>query len=291
MDYYTDHDPGVCRWLDTLVYFGDLPSGEVDPRCVSEITPETVAHHRRCHFFAGIGGWAHALELAGWPEDRPVWTASLPCQPFSQAGRQTGTDDDRHLWPTFRNLVEQCLPATLFGEQVASPLGRTWLASVQTDLEALGYTTAAADLCAAGIGSPHIRQRIYWCAIRVADGNGTGLEVLREQPPWRELASVERDSTVGGMVQPDGAGREPGRAATEAARYRGSSEPAGCTDPWGFIQQVPCADGKSRPIEPGIEPLVNGLPGRMGLLRGYGNAIVSQVAEVFIRSVMECLDA
>jgi hypothetical protein len=35
-------------------------------------------------------------------------------------------------------------------------------------------------------------------------------------------------------------------------------------------------------------PLVGKIPGRMGLLRGYGNAIVPEVAEVFVRAWMEC---
>jgi DNA (cytosine-5)-methyltransferase 1 len=50
---------------------------------------------------------------------------------------------------------------------------------------------------------------------------------------------------------------------------------------------VSCSDGKTRRIEPGIEPLVDGLPGRMGLLRGYGNAIVPQVAVAFINAYQD----
>jgi DNA (cytosine-5)-methyltransferase 1 len=48
-------------------------------------------------------------------------------------------------------------------------------------------------------------------------------------------------------------------------------------------------DGKVRRIEPGTRPLVDGIPGRVGLLRGYGNAIVPQVAAQFIQAFDECL--
>lgn len=308
MHYYNEHDPNAAAWLEELIAGGDLPPGLVDDRDVQGIgLAEPLDAYDQCHFFAGIGGWPHALDLAGWPRDRAVWTASLPCQPFSDAGKSLGTDDERHLWPTFHRLVERYRPVCIVGEQVASKAGRAWFAAVQIDLAAMGYWAGAIDICAAGIGAPHIRQRLYWCAVRVADGNGAGLEVLREQPPRHELASVERGSTVGGLandeegrrgqvgtltgggaegggaqgserlehgssagglVQPDGAGREPGRTATEAARHRGAVESAGNDgrNPWGNVVAVPCADGKSRLLESCAESVADGFPAQ--LVRG-----------------------
>src|SRR5690606_31846020 len=112
------------------------------------------------HFFAGIGGWAYALRLAGWPDDWPVWTRSCPCQPYSQAGAIGGDDDPRALWRAWRCLKDQRRPSVVFGEQVASADGRRWLAGVRADLESMGYAVGAADLPAAGVGAPHIRQRL-----------------------------------------------------------------------------------------------------------------------------------
>ncbi|MCA1777621.1 MAG: hypothetical protein LC676_19025, partial [Loktanella sp.] len=37
-----------------------------------------------------------------------------------------------------------------------------------------------------------------------------------------------------------------------------------------------------RPIEPGTFPLADGVSGRMGLVRGYGNAIVPPLAAEFV---------
>lgn len=172
--YYNDIDPFICEWAKTLVSEGLVPDGEVDRRDIKEIDPKELKRFTQHHFFCGILGWPYALRLAGWPEDIPVCTASLPCQPFSVAGKGLGEKDDRHLWPYFRNIVEELEFDTIFGEQVASPAGRTWLAGVQTDLEALGFAFGAADLCAAGIGAPHIRQRLFWVADTESHRNRTG---------------------------------------------------------------------------------------------------------------------
>ena len=160
--YYNENDPKAAGWLRELMKAGLIPEGEVDERSITDISPRELEGFKQCHFFAGIGGWAYALRLAGWPDEREVWTGSCPCQPFSVAGKGGGTDDERHLWPAFRWLIAQRRPATVFGEQVASADGREWLSGVRADLEAMGYRVGAADLCAAGVGSPHIRQRLWW---------------------------------------------------------------------------------------------------------------------------------
>ena len=164
MNYYNENDPKAADWLEDLTAAVLIPSGLIDRKSITDVRPEQLAGFTQCHFFAGIGGWSEALRLAGWPVDVPVWTGSCPCQPFSSAGKQKGTDDSRHLWPEFRRLIAECRPAVVFGEQVASKLGRDWLATVRADLEELGYAVGAADLCDASAGAPHIRQRLFWVA-------------------------------------------------------------------------------------------------------------------------------
>lgn len=161
--FFNEWDRGAAAWLRELIREGHLPEGVVDERSVADIAPADVGSVS--HFFAGIGGWPYALRLAGWPDDRPVWTASLPCQPFSVAGKRRGTDDERHLAPVFLDLVRECRPAIVFGEQVASKDGRDWLADLRAEMEGMGYAVGAADLCAASVGAKHVRQRIFWGAV------------------------------------------------------------------------------------------------------------------------------
>ena len=127
-------------------------------------SPRTSEVFTHVHWFAGIGGWALALRLAGWPDDRPLWTGSCPCQPFSAAGKQKGGADDRHLWPHWARLIRECRPDTIVGEQVASAVAHGWLDAVFDDLEGLSYACGAACLPAASVGAPHLRQRVWFVA-------------------------------------------------------------------------------------------------------------------------------
>ncbi len=142
--YYNEHDPFAAAWLKELIKAGQIVPGEVDERSIEDVLPSDLRRFTQCHFFAGIGVWSYALRCAGWPDDRPVWTGSCPCQPFSAAGKRTGTADERHLWPALFHLIKECNPPVVFGEQVASKDGLAWFSTVSADLEAAGYAIGAA---------------------------------------------------------------------------------------------------------------------------------------------------
>jgi len=413
---YNEIEPFAVKWLGNLSAEGHIAEGKIDARSIRELGPDVVRGFAQVHFFAGIGIWSHALRLAGWPDSRPVWTGSCPCQPFSTAGKRAGTADERHLWPEWFRLIRECRPAVVFGEQVASPDGLAWLDAVCADLEGAGYAVGAADLCAEGGGAPHLRQRLYFVAIAtgqrfdglrisgvarqesaqadrrgenelaVADSGRQSEPIIERNPAgcgaigmadattpgeWRrrilgpgegagedgvwtpdqssgrgetgELADTscvhpfggrERSGvdeprrsgagtlpgegkilagTIPGVTLGDSEreglerlsrdgdnGNQPGRDRTLSDRH--ASE-AGRTNFWEPCEWIPCADGKSRPIEPGSPPLVTvdsgGLgrvqPGvvrlasrnRVGRLKGYGNSIVAELAATFIRAAME----
>jgi len=413
--YYNEHDPFAAAWLRNLIDAGHIAPGDVDERDIRDVRPSDIDGYAQHHFFAGIGVWSYALRRAGWPDDRPVTTGSCPCQPFSAAGGRGGFDDERHLWPAFYHLISERRFPVVLGEQVASKDGLAWLDLVQADMEGAGYAGGALDLCSAGFGAPHIRQRLYfaWLAdtvpagrparrsvagrgpaasssstgllavsdcrerIGLADGEGRqrdGQAARREQgdsgaQPGSEASGVAHHPRLQGRdgvpertdqlpAGPSGvaerladassrAGRDAGAAlgTQESVRRAGhpdgrgggdallaggaagsvantnvsgererapsreqpvrvvgsSSERLAVRDPgpvngfWRDADWLLCRNPDGEPawraVESGSFPLANGIANRMGLLRGYGNAVNAEVTKGFVESVMVSIDA
>ncbi|HBM9093080.1 MULTISPECIES: DNA cytosine methyltransferase [Klebsiella] len=317
--YYNEIDPFAAQWLRNLIAAGHIAPGEVDERSIEDVTPDDLRGFTQCHFFAGIGVWSHSLRLAEWPDDRPVWTGSCPCQPFSAAGKGDGFADERHLWPHFFHLISECRPQHVFGEQVASGNANTWFDLVQADLEGVGYAFGLVPFTSAGIGAPHIRERAYW----VANSGGERLNridsLLQREECGRVTESVleaSRDRNAGSVANTNGERSQRERENCHQERWEGSDvRQAGLRCGTGVISTLEvngfwrdadwllCRDGKWRPVEPGTFPLVDGASARMGRvepgvarvassnrvgrLKGYGNAINAQAAAAFIRAYME----
>lgn len=300
MNYYNDNDKGAVKWIKYLIKSKLIPDGEVDDRDIREIKPSDLEGFIQHHFFCGIAGWPYALRLAGWPEDRPVFTGSCPCQPFSVAGKGAGVEDERHLWPAFRWLIAQYRPGIVFGEQVSGKAGREWFDGVSADLEAINYEVGAADLPACSVGAPHIRQRLWWVAH------------AEHAQRWKETAAGNNDNgqdtgrqkATGGFIScgavDNGLADTPGKRRHGAAgmpeQNRGGESETSCglgynrgPGHWNNYKWIDCRDGKRRRIstEPEIFPLADGLSGRVALLRGIGNSIVPQVAAEFIRAFID----
>ncbi|MFN7611736.1 MAG: DNA cytosine methyltransferase, partial [bacterium] len=72
--YYNEFDPFAAQWLRNLIHAGLIAPGDVDERSILEVGPYDLWGYDQCHFFAGIGGGSYAARLAGWPDDRPIWT-------------------------------------------------------------------------------------------------------------------------------------------------------------------------------------------------------------------------
>uniref|UniRef100_UPI00397906CB DNA cytosine methyltransferase n=1 Tax=Amycolatopsis sp. cmx-4-54 TaxID=2790936 RepID=UPI00397906CB len=170
MNYYNEYDPVAAERLRLLIDAGLIPMGIVDTRSILDVRPQDLRGFTQCHFFAGIAGWPLALRLAGLPDDLPLWTGSPPCQPFSVAGAGLGARDSRHLAPALLDLIAECRPPMLFGEQVAAAVKKDhWLDALLIELEEEGYACAAHVLPAAGVGAPHKRDRLFFAAFRLDD--------------------------------------------------------------------------------------------------------------------------
>jgi len=262
--YYNEIDPFCNNWLRNLMKAGLIAKGEVDNRSIEDVKPEELEGFDQCHFFAGIGAWSYALRQAGWADDRPVWTGSCPCQPFSGPGKRAGFTDERHLWPAFHFLIEQCGPSEIFGEQVASIGGLTWFDLVQTDLEGTGYAVGALNLPAAGVGAPHIRQRLVFAASRLGNAVSERLErYARDGEPWYQSRRQQEEAAG---------------SAPETSCCHGSF--------WSDAEWRRCTDDKWRAIQPGLEPLAPRLTTHVGRCRAYGNSIVAPLATEVIRAYM-----
>jgi DNA (cytosine-5)-methyltransferase 1 len=277
MNYYNEFDAKAAAWLRELIKAGLIPQGEVDERSICDITAGDLKGFTQCHFFAGIGGWSYALRLAGWPDDRPVWTGSCPCQPFSAAGKGLAQADSRHLWPVFFNLIRERRPDVVFGEQVEGAVGKGWLGGVCGDLESEAYACGHCVLGAHSLGAPHIRQRLYW----VADSSSSS-----RREPGRGDARGEEISESVDCVSVGGVAYTHGDRATGHAREEGEER----LSHWSELRcrSILCRDGKTRriPVEPAFFPLADGVPARVVRLRGYGNAIVPQVAAAFVEAFL-----
>jgi DNA (cytosine-5)-methyltransferase 1 len=362
--YYNEIDPFAAAWLRELIKAGHIAPGDVDERSIEDVRPADLAGYTQCHFFAGIGGWSLALRLAGWPDDRPVWTGSCPCQPFSAAGKRKGTADERHLWPGWFHLISVCRPVVIFGEQVEAAVNHGWLDLVQADLEGEGYAVGAVGVPAAGVGAPHGRARLWFVAdaesrrtaaiqqsgqLRgiVLEGKasgqlgdsssprceGDGLQQvyggwerqgqdacvagsgtvdesdgIMAHPQHDGHGRAGADATVTGSDGQDGGVSERGSGGLcesfdvgdpdlprsqgllvsgDSTNQRAAGEAGLVNGFWRDAQWLWCRDEKYRPVEPGTFPLAHGVPNRVGRLRGYGNAIVPQVAAEVVRAYME----
>jgi len=313
--YYNEFNPKAAAWLRQLIKNGNITPGEVDERSITEVKPGDLNGFDRCHFFAGVGTWDYCINQSGWG-DRPVWTASLPCQPFSTAGKGLGKSDERHLLPHFIELVRQCKPDTIFGEQVEGAIKHGWLDDLQTNMEAEGYAIGHCVLGAHSIGAAHIRQRLYWVANAIGNSykrevRGIGREAETVQVIDRQNVTKPRKScgtgeNVCGMGDTEHEQHE--------GRLSGCGEESSKNEKWpaseftglGEIDWIYCRDNKYRPVKSCIQPMVDGIArgmvyssdtgepinanetqeARVMRLQGYGNAIQAQTATEFIKAYM-----
>jgi DNA (cytosine-5)-methyltransferase 1 len=196
-----------------------------------------------------------------------IITGGFPCQPFSQAGKRMGREDDRHLWPEYRRIVQELRPAWVLGENVPGIVTME-LDNVLADLEGLGYSAVTFSVPACAVGAPHIRERIWIVAhADLAGPQGRDGAELRERAG--ECAAGKGGASDVGYTS--------GEHQAGAHDLRpGQVEPRGTgrgIDPDWWL------------AEPDVGRVAHGVSARVDRLRALGNAIIPQVAAIFLQAI------
>lgn len=275
----------------------------------------------RCgHLFNGIGGFALAAHWMDWknvwhseidefcnrvmnyhfPESKQYgdikktdWTkveavdlvtGGFPCQPFSQAGRRGGTQDDRYLWPAMFEAIKCVSPTWVVAENVYGILN--WsdgmvIDTVLSDLESEGYEVATYVLPAAGTGAPHRRYRVWIVAYSESNGKSGTKSGHRREKDKKEWAKVGGEFVNNGSERstsnPDSE-RSQGPGWTERSLYPKAGrdwEKCGAVNARRWPTQSPVCRGN------------DGIPDRVDRIKALGNAIVPQVALQIFRAIKE----
>lgn len=288
------------------------------PQQILNIT-STTNEPTHLDLFSGIGGFALAARWAGfrtigfcdnepfaqavirkhWPEvpihgdikalDGTAYrgvtllTGGFPCQPFSNAGKRRGKDDDRYLWPEMLRVIQEAKPTWVVGENVVGIIGLA-LDQVCSDLEAEGYEVEPIIIPACGVDAPHRRNRVWiiaggggamWPTPRTPSG-GPDNSAKRLRPSGHRgttnlLGSVLANPQGQQSSSDDNRSEQTETFESQQGEFRGSD----------------CGKMRERnwATEPSVGRVANGIPYGMDRLKGLGNAIVPQVAYEILKVI------
>jgi DNA (cytosine-5)-methyltransferase 1 len=254
-------------------------------------------------------------------ETPDIITGGFPCQPFSVAGKQKGTSDDRHLWPEMFRIIKAFKPRFVIGENVRGIVNiqeGVVFETVCTDLESEGYEVQPFNIPAASVGAPHRRERIWIIASlensRRTLQQGTELreknedEVGKENANQHQRSSSSSESNVAnaytrlsnGSFEEVQSGRNTSDTSSEGTTDVANTESSIGHDFYSIarngepsLQEI-FGDGSSLPresswwnVEPSVGRVAYGIPGRVHRLKGLGNSIIPQIAEEIGKAIIK----
>ena len=252
-----------------------------------------------------------------------VICGGYPCQPFSTAGKRQGTDDPRHLWPWVQEAISELRPRYAILENVRGHVS-LGLSTVLGEMASIGYNAEWQIVSAASVGAPHRRDRViivaYPCEqFEHGRGHFNGQSAPRQRQAIQEPSSGSNSlstDTIGQLANTNSERHLHGHSQIftadrwiNALGYIAAGSPdVANTDAWETsrrLRGVSTDTGQVREqrdnprgeeshasrqwwaIEPELGRVANGVPNRVDRLRGLGNAVVPQVAELVGRMVME----
>ena len=219
-------------------------------------------------------------ELANDPDglvpDCDIITAGYPCQPFAQAGKRRGTEDDRHIWPYIFSIIQSKRPTWCVFENVYGHV-TLGLDEVLSDLERESYATRPFIVPACATDAPHRRDRLWIICRNV--GNPKNERCNKWSDAEREGAENKQEQRLGVWGKPSGSSKDV--ADTDSERRRSWNTQR--KDAKAVRQSSRHSGNNSRRMEawqpePSVGRVANGIPRRVDRLRGLGNAIVPQIA-------------
>jgi len=140
-----------------------------------------------------------------------IVSGGFPCQPFSQAGKRKGTDDDRYLWDETLRVVTETKPRWFIGENVDGLVNiqdGMVLRQVQDDLEKEGFQVQCLVIPGSSIGAWHQRKRVWIIGHNVSntigelsDGCSGTTRLSPEKQEWMVSHSQEYKDKVWGETK------------------------------------------------------------------------------------------
>ncbi len=241
-------------------------------------------------------------DFSVWRHRIDVLTGGFPCQPYSQAGKRKGKEDDRHLWPEMLKAIRTIQPRWVVGENVYGLVnwsGGLVFDEVQSDLEAAGYEVWPYVLPACAVNAPHRRDRIWFVAYASSNGHKSG-RLEKDRHKETEIKSEgnkrERIRNEGRRISEQGFTANACSQGLQVASCRKQREISGQTESFqggepGGTFTAP-AGWESFPTQSPVRSRNDGLSaGLVGItvprhrnesIKAYGNAIVPEVVyEIF----------
>ncbi len=161
--------------------------------------------------FPGIPIEGDIRNVKGQEFEADVITGGFPCQPFSVAGKQKGTDDNRYLWPEMFRLIKEIKPEFVIGENVQGLINLQngmVLRQVQDQLESEGFEVQCFLIPASGIGAWHQRYRVWIVGHSQHNGLLAAEKRCRDEKNYggsqkRENETIESERTSGSRDNED----------------------------------------------------------------------------------------